>query len=98
MTALVYVCLAIRRESKDLLMEEITMTVEMKSDHDGMCAKIDRIRIGQDEVPTEGGSISQLLNNMQQQGWYLARASAHPYVGGTHVSYNFQRLVATAAV
>jgi hypothetical protein len=79
------------------VMEHITMIAATLISDRGVHAELSRLWIGQEEIPVEGRSISQWLEEMQGQGWMLTTARAKPNGHGTLCEYEFQRPNAVAA-
>lgn len=63
-----------------------TMTSDL-----GAQAKFNRLWIGEEEVPVNGRSIPQCVEEMIQQGWDLALSRANPNAFGILREYAFQR-------
>jgi hypothetical protein len=79
-------------------MEHITMITETMSLGPGLPSEFSRLWIGQEEMPIQGRTLSQHLEEMYRQGWHLTIACAKPHVLGTLCEYEFQRPKALATM
>ena len=75
-------------------MEQITLTVTLTYSRMEVPSKIDKLLIGQEEIPLEGRSIAQCLEEMQQLGWQLTTSRATANLHGIVCAYDFQRPIA----
>jgi hypothetical protein len=71
--------------------EQITMSVVFAFSKSGAASTLEKLWIGQNEVAVSGRSISECLEEMQQQGWRLCGSRATADFHGIHCEYNFQR-------
>jgi hypothetical protein len=79
-------------------MEHITMIAATIASDKEVQAKLARLWIGQEEMPIEGRSIAQCLEEMHGQGWILTTARAKPHANGSLCEYEFQRPNAVATL
>jgi hypothetical protein len=77
-------------------MEHITMITATMSSGPEVQAEFCQLWIGQEEMPIEGRSLSQHLEEMYRKGWNLTIARAKPGAHGTLCEYEFQRMEAVA--
>ena len=59
-----------------------------------MNSRFNRLLIGEEEIPIEGRSIAQCLEEMYQQGWHLTTSRATVNLHGIVCEYEFQRPIA----
>jgi hypothetical protein len=81
----------VSEEKTGAAMEHITMIAATISSDKEIQGKLARLYIGQEEMPIEGRSISQCLEEMHRQGWNVTTARAKPGVNGCICEYEFQR-------
>ena len=73
-------------------MQHVTMTIETKNVANKIHSQLHRLWLDQVEVPTQGKSISQLLEEMKNQGWNLVTARAKPRNLGVLCMYEYERV------
>lgn len=67
------------------------MTVEMTNSTLGSPNLLKGMWIGEDQVPTQGRTLKQCLDDMQHKGWELTSASARPDQTSIVCSYKYAR-------
>jgi hypothetical protein len=72
-------------------MEHITMTVAMTDSMLGIPTLLKGLWIGEDQVPTQGRTLKQCLDDMQHGGWVLTSASAYLDQKGIVCKYKYAR-------
>lgn len=82
-------------EKEGAIVERITLTIAVTYFRTEVAAKIDKLWIGDEEVPIGDRTISQCLEEMQQQGWQLTTSRATANLQGILCEYDFQRPRAT---
>jgi hypothetical protein len=86
----------VSKEKLGAAMEHITLIIITAYSGDGTTAKFQAMWIGQEEVPIEGRSIAQILEEMQRQGWSLTSTRAGANQQGILCEYHFQRTMRPA--
>jgi hypothetical protein len=81
----------VSEEKTGAAMEHITMIAATISSDKEVQGKLARLCIGQEEMPIDGRSISQCLEEMHRQGWNVTTARAKPGPTGCICEYEFQR-------
>lgn len=67
------------------------MIAATESTPTGSSRRLSRLWIGNAEVPTEGRSLTQCLEEIRRQNWELVSASVNPHQHGALCMYQFQR-------
>jgi hypothetical protein len=69
------------------------MTIAMTPPSLGVPCSLKSLQVGEEEVPVEGRSLSQCLEDMQRRGWSLISSHAGMTELGARCIYTFERPV-----
>src|SRR5262245_59538359 len=69
--------------------EQVTMTIAVTYSSTGIESKLHKLWIGHVEVPIDGRSIPQCLEEMRAQGWTLSHSRATADFHGIVCEYDF---------
>src|SRR5262245_60522521 len=75
----------------DAKIEQVMMTMAVPYSKMEVESKLHKLWIGQAEVPVEGRSIPQCLEEMRTQGWTLSHSRATADFHGIVCEYDFWR-------